>query len=445
MAGREMKIEDCPQQLAEPYPGKQNRNNPSGSALTKSEFVNTQVEKWVRHFNDSDLYHKTYFSHKVKYLQVYLKTLCVPYKDVKSKLLEVEAKVAKEKEDANFESSQNLIDGDMDVDVGDYFGEENIVREMDDYVDEDEISRWEKEKIVSRILSFSDKEIFEGQLEIENFVKDTRKYKQRELNFFMAKSDDELFELYEKLPVHVKRQEEFKQRYKLYVEGYMEENFATSSSQEILLKLSQTPKAVQSSEVYKTRLCHLSFQERSVRLVLKNIKETITELKKTPDGKKQAKLIMAAVSHPVFGDPDLDIDERTRNEVKEIKINLLRGSTSTLQAVQHERRSEFPKSVNEIARKHWMDNTIVEPAKHSGSAQEVEGETVPTRYQDKTDIECYESFEEDCKDEVKVEMEIAAEKIAKSLEGRPDSADKQRRLLYSQTLSTRFVLNKREL
>ena len=92
-----MKIEDCPQQLAEPYPGKQNRNNPSGSALTKSEFVNTQVEKWVRHFNDSDLYHKTYFSHKVKYLQVYLKTLCVPYKDVKSKLLEVEAKVAQEK------------------------------------------------------------------------------------------------------------------------------------------------------------------------------------------------------------------------------------------------------------------------------------------------------------------------------------------------------------
>ena len=47
---------------------------------------------------------------------------------------------------------------------------------------------------------------------------------------------------------------------------------------------------------------------------MKNIKNTLTELRKTPEGRKQAKLIIAAVSHPVFGDPGLDLDERTRKE-----------------------------------------------------------------------------------------------------------------------------------
>ena len=80
-----------------------------------------------------------------------------------------------------------------------------------------------------------------------------------------------------------------------------------------------------------------------------------------------------------------------------------------------------------------------EPAKHSGRALEVEDETVPTRYQDKTDNECYENFKEDCKEEIKVEMAKEGEKIVKNLEGRPDSDDKQRRLIYAQNLSERFV------
>ena len=94
----------------------------------------------------------------------------------------------------------------------------------------------------------------------------------------------------------------------------MEDNFSQSSSQEILLQLSQTPAAVQSSEAFKERLSHLSFQERSERLVMKNIKDTLKELNKTPEGRKQSKLIIAAVSHPVFGDPGLDLDETTRKE-----------------------------------------------------------------------------------------------------------------------------------
>ena len=263
------------------------------------------------------------------------------------------------------------------------------------------------------------------------------KNKQREKDFFLAKSDEDLFEMYDKLSPYIKRLDEFKQRHQEYVEGYMEENFADISSQEILLKLSQTPVAIQSSEAYRDRLCHLSFQDRSARLLLKTTKETITELKKTPEGRKQAKLFIAGVTHPVFGDPGLGLDERTRKEVKTIKSNLLTGTASTLKAEEHKKRSEFPLKVVEIAQKHWMENTIPEPAKHSGKALEVDGETVPTRYQDKTDRECYENFKEECQDIIQVEMAKAGQSLLEKLTNRPDSADKQRRLEYAQHLSER--------
>jgi hypothetical protein len=64
----------------------------------------------------------------------------------------------------------------------------------------------------------------------------------------------------------------------------MNDNFAYSNSQEILLMLPSTPALVQNSEAYKKRICHISFEERSRRLVLQSIQETINELQKTVQG-----------------------------------------------------------------------------------------------------------------------------------------------------------------
>jgi hypothetical protein len=427
----EIKKADCPPGLAEPYPGKKSRNNPKGTVLTKSEFTDKSVETWVRHFENSDEYHKTIFSNKVGYLKTYLKPLKVGYSDVKEKLMAAESKLAQESEEEILTQSQNLLNSEMDVDL-------EGKNDFEDCVED--VPRWEREKEVNKVLSLTDLEIFEGNNEIKDYVKQTHKYKERERSFYLSKSDQELFELYDKLSPGIKRHKEFKQRYEQYVENYMEENFAQSSSQEILLKLSQTPTAVQSSEVFKERLCHLSFQDRSHKLLMKNIKETITELMKTPEGRKQAKLFIAGVSHPVFGDPGLDLNERTRKEVKEIKENLLKGKESTLKEVEKEKRTEFPKTVEDLARNHWMENTIPEPAKHTGKAIEVEGETVPTRYQDKTDRECYENFKEECQEPVKIEMAKSGQKLFEKLTGRADTADKQKRLDYAQHLSERCVL-----
>ena len=420
---------DCPANQAPKFPGKKTRNNPTGTLLTKSEFIEKEIEAWVNHFNNSNMYHETYFAHKIIYLRQHLKDLSVEKGEMKRILIQVEKKLAKETEEENLTHSQNLLGGEMDVDV------DTVETVVEDHGDEK--SRWDREKELEEVLNLSDRDVFDSELEIDEEIKQARKFKQREKSYFLSKSDEELFAVYDKIPSHIKRNEEFKERHRIYVENYMQEQFA--SSQDILEKLSQIPIAVQSSEIFKDRICHLSYQDRSEKLVMKNIKETVKELKKTPEGRKQCKIFMAGVSHPVFGDPGLNVNSRTRKEVIKIKENLLTGVESTLKAEEHKKRTVFPKGVEEIAINHWMENTIPEPAKHTGKAMEVEGETVPTRYQDKTDKEFYENFKEECKEKVKVEMTKASQDLMRKLAGRPDSTDKQRRLAYADQLTERFA------
>ena len=122
------------------------------------------------------------------------------------------------------------------------------------------------------------------------------------------------------------------------------------------------------------------------------------------------------------------------------KTDLLKGETSIWKAEPHKKRSEFPPSLEVIARNHWLEYTIPEPAKHSGKALEEDGETVPTRYQDKTDPELYMNFKEECGDLVKAEMTKASKQMIEKLNRRPESADKTRRLEYAQQLSERLVI-----
>ena len=63
---------DCPQDKAPKYPGWFNRNNPSGSVLSKPEFIKCIVESWVKHFGESEKYENTNLAHKTMYLKDYL-------------------------------------------------------------------------------------------------------------------------------------------------------------------------------------------------------------------------------------------------------------------------------------------------------------------------------------------------------------------------------------
>ena len=132
------------------------------------------------------------------------------------------------------------------------------------------------------------------------------------------------------------------------------------------------------------------------------------------------------------------MSKKQKLQCKKVKENLLTGKTATLKLPDKNKRQIYPKSVEVIAREHWLENTIPEPAKHTGKAIEEGGQTVPTRYQDKTDKECYENFKEECEEKVKVKMTKVANEMISNLTNRPDTMDKQRRLEYAQSLPDKF-------
>ena len=422
-----IRIEDCPPGKAPHYPGKRNKNNTRGSDLSKSDFIDKVIEDWILYFDNKEKYEKTSWSNKTKYLVRYLEPLKVARSLAETKLIEIETRLATEAESNELKNSQDILCSDMEID-----------KEVATDHTQPGRSRWDKYKLVEKTLELNDEELFKGNTEISEDVKTSLRYKQREKAYYLNMPGKELFENHHNISTYTKKSSEFQEKQQQYVDDYMEDNFSQSSSQEILEKLSETPTCVQNSDALKTRLCHLSFEQRSERLVMKNIRDTLTELQKTAEGKEQGKIIVAAVSHPVYGDPGLDLSSRQKADCKKSKENLLTGKTAKLKLPDKKKRQIYPKSVENIAKEHWLETTIPEPAKHTGKAIEEGGETVPTRYQDKTDKECYENFKEECEEKVKMEMTKVSQEMILKLSKRPDTVDKERRLEYAQSLPDKF-------
>ena len=129
-----------------------------------------------------------------------------------------------------------------------------------------------------------------------------------------------------------------------------------------------------------------------------------------------------------------------------MKVRLLTGEDQILTPPPKARRDVFPAKVKEIAREHWLETTIPEPAVNRRLKRkerqlregEQADESTPTRWQHLTSAEQYASFQEDCKEMVKSEMEKKVVKDCEKLMGRPPSADKDRRMERLETLSECF-------
>ena len=329
------------------------------------------------------------------------------------------------------------MDMEVEVDGSQVTTEGSQVTTEDSQV-KGERSRWDKNQMVKIFLERTDDELFDGATIIPEEVMHSLRYKQREKSHYLEKEDKDLFDKNQHVPNYTRNSNEYKVRQESYIHAYMEDNFAQSSSQDMLEKLSQTPALVQNSKFYQNMLSHLSFEERSEKLVMKNIKDSLTELQKTPAGRKDARKVIAAVSHPVYGDPGLALNWRQKKEAKTVKENLLTGKISTLKLPEKDKRKIYPESVEAIANEHWKENTIVEPAKHTGKAISDETETVPTRYQDKTDKECYENFKEECSEKIKNKMSKVSRDLIGKIANRPDTADKRRRVEYAESLPDKF-------
>ena len=300
---------DCPTEIAAPYPGARTRNNPTGSYLSRTQYIDSLVNDWVNHFGDSADFQNTSLSRKTMYLVRHLVALKVNQK-VAMKIL------------VNIESRQEKT-------------HENIVRELErmDTDDGDEAERGDEVVIEERNVDIAapdaDADMFSE--EENDALESSRVESDLEVAKILDKSDRELFEEGLQLSEKVRRSQRYIDRKQTFIESYMDEKIVDLSSQDILMSYSQNPEVVQHSKAMKTRLSHLTKEEKANKTVLKALNDTIAALQKTPgqQSKDQVKTITAAATHHRWGTASLpDISWRTIKEAKRMKLDVLEGTTS---------------------------------------------------------------------------------------------------------------------
>ena len=182
---KQIKIADCPKDLALWYPGSWSRNTPEGTLLSREDWLKQEIEKWINHFKGNDVYNQTSQSNKQRYLLSFLKPLNPKKSTVIAALLEIETRMEEEKEGLRLEMTE-----------------------------ENDIPRTEKEKIIQSMMEMSDEELFENNnSEIGVEVRNSRKYKQREKQYFLDRNDEELMNMYHRVPKRIKKAAELKERH----------------------------------------------------------------------------------------------------------------------------------------------------------------------------------------------------------------------------------------
>ena len=419
--------DDCPTEIAEPYPGLVRKDLRSGIVLTRGEYLEKTVKEWVEHFGDSENFQTTSLAKKAVYLFPHLIALKVNYNGAKKLLVAFESKQP-DTEVAEINNVEPPNDGAA--------SDEEIMDDDGEYVEDME-----------------DNEGGGGNMEMDNpeededmFCEDDNNESKRsaiefEIEKMLSKTNKEIFEEDLEVPDTVQKSRRFMKRKKEYTETYVTDNFVGLSSQEILVNFSQNPAAVQDSQAMKERLKHLKREEKANRTVLKAVRDTIDALTNTPGqkAKDQVKTVTAAVTHHRWGTPGLEgVGDKAKRVAKMMKLDLLKGNTSVLTPPVKPSKKMYPKEVEDLTIKHWLQNTTIEPALHARKAVSDEKETVPTRYQSLTDKEQYCQFKEDCSDQIEIIMTRQTIDNINKINKRPDSADKTKRLAYYATLEPKF-------
>lgn len=298
--GGEITSADCPPSSAPAYPGKYGKNNKSGSLLTREQFLEDVVRRWVEHFQESDKYENTSLAHKARYLIRHLKAFKVDAKKARSLIVKVES--YPRREDAEQER-EGLVEGGNEDDGGGGEGgdvevQENIeVEEVGgggDREDADMDFEENEDEENDQVMESEEEEDLGGE---EGSVPEERRAEREfQVRLFLEKSDDELFVSGIRIPECVTKSVKFKKRQKAFISRYLEDK-DFQSSQDILECLSQAPPVLE--ETLKQKLSHLTKQEKAARLLLKTLSDTIARLKEVPgrEARKQVQIIMAAISH----------------------------------------------------------------------------------------------------------------------------------------------------
>ena len=298
----------------------------------------------------------------------------------------------------------------------------------------------------ARLLKMSDEELFENN-DIDNneniisLLQSNEKFRERReiygRDVCKRMKDEELFLSSQSVNKYVEETEAYKERSafcNMFLDG--------KTSWDILNAEKDTLKVVIQSSEYAERLRHLSKKEKSAVLGLQEAHNTVKILGKTSGkvSKDQKKVIAASLTSLQYGVPDLGLSWREESIAYEMKRRLINGQDNILRVPNRAVRQVLPVAVTEVAARYWDQITILEGAKHRRITTVVKDgeETVPTRYQTTTDDEAYLGFKETCADEVSsIMLEYSKEQKAK-YENRQDSADKEYRLKYAESLPGKF-------
>ena len=420
---------DCPQE-APRYPGLWRRdNNPGGTNLSRLEYLKKQVENWVLYVKDHPEFPNTPLYKKAIYVENYLSEIRDPLtwrpvnkKAAKTYLLEAELKVLGSTIESNPEDEQGSTE------------------ERDEVIDGFE-SHPEIESVQETMTTTGDEDMFsEEELEDEKY---SRREKEMNIHTFLKRSNTELFEMDLEIPEYVKNSKWFKNRLSEYKEEYMKEQFDHLSSQGILEKLSQTPKFIKESEEVKQKLKHLSMEEKATRTLFKCLNDTIEILSKTPgpEARNQLHVVTAAATHPTHGTPGFSgSSKKVQTEAKTMKRKFLERSTDVLVPPTKKARNIYPEEVEKIVVDHWDLNTIPEPALHRQKPKPTEAnkEILPVRYQTLTDKEQYELFKGDCAEPIGEVMKKFSEQSILMVNNWKDNEAKRSRVKYYENLPEKF-------
>ena len=219
-------------------------------------------------------------------------------------------------------------------------------------------------------------------------------------DYVNSHTDEELFESEVVIDDHIKATKVFKARAAVYTEKYVRENFEGKTDQEILTSSKNSPDVVKKSTHFKEKLRHLTKKDKSEKLGMESLKETLEALTVGGGhmGREQKKILAVSVTSMEYGVPELGLSSGEEKEVIEMKTKLMSGEEKVLEVPHKATRQVFPPGVKQIAQQHWEDITVVEPAKHRQLRKAVrDGEEItPSHYKTMTNDETYQSFKENC-------------------------------------------------
>ena len=235
-----------------------------GVLETRSEWKALQSEAWVCHYQGSDKYFRTKLYIRVDSLKYFLSPLKVTNSQAKLLLKEAEHKVFGDIEDDGVEREEE--EGGQQVDQ-----EEGVEQSND------------KEQM----------EVEEGEGEHVN-VKLSRDKIWSEVNKIMKKSDYELFVKCVEVCEDVRKSRQFTDRQNRFTKMYLEGKSPT----QLLEAYDDIPPVVLQSKGFRKKISQVNIEERSRRIVIENLSETVIALKKNPckKNKELVKVIAAAAA-----------------------------------------------------------------------------------------------------------------------------------------------------